>query len=263
MAKAKKSKQAAENAEVLDSATVNTNTVAPVEVTSIQINKEVLTAEQTKRLADLEEAFDSCKKKFKEGLAILHSICEEKLYRGTHATFEEYCRQRWGITARHANRLMLADAVVENIKSDQLVSNVPAAIPKNEAQSRPLQGLTPEKQVEAARIVAKKPGKRTAKHFKDAANQVSGKAIGDEPEEDTDVNADEPEDKVHIQSYLPSTDAIPNTSSKTEEEDYDQLLEYVDAAQSLARKTPGCGEVAKQLGEIAKKVQQIKAKGTR
>ena len=31
--------------------------------------------------------------------------------RATHSTFEQYCQEKWGITARHANRLMLADAV--------------------------------------------------------------------------------------------------------------------------------------------------------
>jgi hypothetical protein len=154
---------------------------------------------------------------------------------------------------------MLADAVVENIKSDLLVSSVPAAIPENESQSRPLQGLPPEQQVAAARIVAQKPGKRTAKDFKDAADTAGGKLHVKKPE----VEADEPEEKPHIKSYTPPSPSVSTTRSKDEDdgECFDTLLELVDKAQTQARKAPGCLDVAKQLGDIAKKVQQIKAKG--
>lgn len=57
-------------------------------------------------------------------------------------TFEAYCRGEWELSKRHAYRLMDASLVVENLKSDQLVT------PASESQARPLAQLPPEKQVE-------------------------------------------------------------------------------------------------------------------
>ncbi len=41
----------------------------------------------------------------------LMEIRDRRLYRETHATFEAYCGERWGWTARHVNRQMDAAAV--------------------------------------------------------------------------------------------------------------------------------------------------------
>jgi hypothetical protein len=99
-------------------------------------------------------------------------IRDQRLFRSSHDTFEEYCRDKWKFTARQANRLIGAGGVVDNLKRDQLVSSVPAAIPENEAQARPLTELPPAKQVEAARIVAAKTNAPTAKDFEEAAEEV-------------------------------------------------------------------------------------------
>lgn len=226
MAPANKTASAATKTERKDSKTGNE--IAPVE--SLQ-EPTKLTPEEVKRLINYEAEFEDCKKQFNRGYAILQCISEERLYRATHATFEEYCQERWGITARHANRLMLADAVVANIKSDQMVSNVAAAVPENESQSRPLQPLTPEQRVEAARMVAQKSGKHTAKDFQDAANEVAGKSRTSEPETQTD----ELQEKPRGQSNTPPAPPVPNTSSIEDEDDgeaFDLLLTMVDTAQN-------------------------------
>jgi hypothetical protein len=77
-------------------------------------------------------------------------------------------------TATTPSRSLIgAGSVVGNLVQDQLVSSVPVALPENEAQARPLTMLPPTKQVEAAQIVAKKPGKHTAKDYEDAAEEVA------------------------------------------------------------------------------------------
>jgi hypothetical protein len=138
------------------------------------IDKKPLTPAETKLLAKCEKTIGKGLKAFKKVADALLDVRDQRLYRIEYATFEDYCRIKWEFTARHANRLMLAGNVVENLKSDQLVSTDPMAVPENEGQARPLAVLKPEQQVKAAQIVAKKPGKHTAKDFENAADEVTG-----------------------------------------------------------------------------------------
>lgn len=66
---------------------------------------------------------------FQAGLALL-TIREEKLYRGTHSTFESYCRDRWGVGRSYVWRI---------IGAAERVRLLPADLPKpaNEFQIRP------------------------------------------------------------------------------------------------------------------------------
>jgi len=238
-----KTAKAANKAEALDS--VTGNTVAPVEA-SIQQTAPPLTPAERKLLAKCEKTISKGLKAFKPVYLALQEICEQHLYRAEFDTFQEYCRAKWNITARHANRLMLAGAVVANIESDQLVSSVPAATPDNEGQARPLAPLPPAQQVAAARIVAQKPGKHTAKDFKDAADKVSSKpkvtkAI---------VDVEEDEEKPRVQIHPPPI----NDKSGTNHDDLAMLLELVDAAQTQARKTSNCADVVKTLSDLAKAI---------
>src|SRR6516162_7355493 len=73
-----------------------------------------------------------CESAIKEGMDTfievgnaLLVIRDQRLYRNDHDSFEEYCRTRWNMTARQANRLVGAAGVVENLKQDQLVSPEP------------------------------------------------------------------------------------------------------------------------------------------
>ena len=63
--------------------------------------------------------------------------------------------------------------MVQNLKSDQLVSSVPVAIPQNESQARKLAALTPSEQIQAARVVASNAAKPTAKDFEQAADEIA------------------------------------------------------------------------------------------
>jgi 16S rRNA G966 N2-methylase RsmD len=92
----------------------------------------------------------------------LRAIRDGRLYRATHATFEEYFRARWGMVASRARQLCLAADTFKNVEG---VTNV---TPANEAQTRPLLGLAPDQQREAwALAVETAPGgKVTAEHVK-------------------------------------------------------------------------------------------------
>lgn len=69
-------------------------------------------------------------------------IARQRLYRASHGTFEEYCRERWGMARNYANKMIAAATVVSN-----LGTTVP--IPQTESQARPLAGLPQKEQAEA------------------------------------------------------------------------------------------------------------------
>lgn len=85
------------------------------------------------------------------GNALLQ-IRDRCLYKATHATFESYCEERWGMSWRHAYRLMDAAETVENLNScpigqeSEQASAPDAILPATESQARPLARLEPEEQ---------------------------------------------------------------------------------------------------------------------
>jgi hypothetical protein len=68
----------------------------------------------------------------------LFVIREKRLYRATHATFEEYCRERWGIGKSYTWRVIGA---AERLKLLPEKAGVPR--PANEFQMRPFLKLEP------------------------------------------------------------------------------------------------------------------------
>lgn len=97
----------------------------------------------------------------------LTQIRDFRLYRLTHATFEEYCQERWGMVASRARQLISSAEVVSNLKSVTTVT-----LPANEAQTRPLARLEPEQQVQVyLEASATAPGgKLTSTHIEQVAN---------------------------------------------------------------------------------------------
>lgn len=85
------------------------------------------------RLAELEAVVDRGLQTFVEVGRALGEIRDRKLYRQTHSTFEDYCRERWGFSRSRGYRLIEAAEVAE------LVS--PIGDIANEAQARELAPL--------------------------------------------------------------------------------------------------------------------------
>src|ERR1041385_3786569 len=66
-------------------------------------------------------------------------IRDHRLYRTEHSTFETYCRLKWQFGRAYAYRLITAAEVVACVST---IGDIP--LPENEAQVRPLIGLTQE-----------------------------------------------------------------------------------------------------------------------
>ncbi|MEH1868922.1 MAG: hypothetical protein V7K69_28555 [Nostoc sp.] len=122
---------------------------ATITVTAVEV-PELTEQEQRDRLLlerKVERAF------FEAGKA-LAQLRDRRLYRSTHRTFEEYCRDRFGYTHRRVNYLIAGSVVFDNIvmgtncsqneEVDKTRLNPSRILPTNEGQVRPLAQLEPQ-----------------------------------------------------------------------------------------------------------------------
>ena len=75
-----------------------------------------LSVVEVQRLEALESVIDAGMQTFVHVGNALLEIRDNRLYRNTHRTFEEYCRERWEFSKSHASRLISAAEVVEVLK---------------------------------------------------------------------------------------------------------------------------------------------------
>lgn len=122
--------------------------------------QSTLTRNESMRLDELETTIDAGLKTFVDvGLALME-IRDGRLYRESYGTFEDYCRERWGMVRQHANRLIAAAGVIENLEP------IGSILPETESQARPLAQLPDNVQAEAWKIAVETApdGRITAAH---------------------------------------------------------------------------------------------------
>lgn len=102
------------------------------------------------------------------GSALL-AIRDDRLYRQQYPTFEDYCRERWGMVSRHVNRLIAAAKVVSHLGPMGL------SLPITERQVRPLTVLSPDQQREAWTVALETApnGKMTAAHVESTVQKIT------------------------------------------------------------------------------------------
>lgn len=103
---------------------------------------EILTTQEEGVLSRLENLIEQGLRTFYEVGCALAVIRTKRLYRSTHGSFEDYCRERWGMSRVHAHRLISSSEVVTNLLP---TGNT---LPSNERQVRPLAKLPPAEQRE-------------------------------------------------------------------------------------------------------------------
>ena len=101
-----------------------------------------LTVVEATELKQHESVIDRGLKTFAEVGNALLAIRDGRLYRQSHGTFEEYCKERWGMSRPRAYQLIDSAAVIENLST--MVDK-----PTTERQARPLTKLPPADQPEA------------------------------------------------------------------------------------------------------------------
>lgn len=105
---------------------------------------------------------------FYEAGKALMELRSRRLYRSTHSTFEEYCRDRFGHSRQKSNYLIAAAGVYDNLTTngcqklevDDLTTNSSQILPTSERQVRSLTQLEPIMQCEVwQQAVAEAGGK--------------------------------------------------------------------------------------------------------
>jgi phage N-6-adenine-methyltransferase len=122
----------------------------------------------TVRLLECERVIERGLNTFVEVGAALLEIRDSRLYKEGYSTFEDYCRDRWGMVRRQADRLIQSAEVVGNLRPIGL-------IPANEAQARPLVGLPQEQQFQVwQQVVETAPeGKITGAFVQEVVERVT------------------------------------------------------------------------------------------
>lgn len=127
-----------------------------------------LTATETNELERCEIVIKQGLETFVEVGQALMTIRDKRLYRLQYTTFEDYCRERWGMSRPRAYEMIGAAKVVGNLSAM-------ADIPTSERQARPLTKLEPEVQREAwAQVVEEnkdRPENITAKKVQEVAKE--------------------------------------------------------------------------------------------
>jgi hypothetical protein len=103
----------------------------------------------------------------------LLEIRDRKLYRAKYCSFEQYCRERWNMTARRARQICAASDVVHELQGNNC-----STLPATESQARPLTTLPKEQRAEAWQeaVAAAPAGAVTAKHVQEAVDRRKPKA---------------------------------------------------------------------------------------
>src|SRR5690242_9885540 len=96
-----------------------------------------LTTSEQQQLISCEDIIERGLQTFYEVGAALTTIRDQHLYRVTHSTFEEYCRERWQMSRPRAYQLIDASDVHASL------STIVDKLPATESQARELARIEP------------------------------------------------------------------------------------------------------------------------
>lgn len=185
------------------------------------MDKLALTAQEQGRLQTLEGVIEEGLKTFVEVGNALLEIRDSRLYRQEFGAFEDYCRDRWGMSRPRAYQLIGAAEVVGSLST--MVDK-----PISERQARPLTKLEPEQQQEAwQRAVETAPnGRVTGAHVEKVVKEYL-EPLGSADGDSGDI-PNSPEDS--IDDWRPPKDsmAVHYSSESDEWETPQELFDLLD-----------------------------------
>lgn len=140
---------------------------ATITVTAVEVPE--LTEQEIRDRLHLERKVERA---FFEAGKALMELRDRKLYRSTHKTFEEYCRDRFGHNRRQSYLLMDAAVIFDNL--EQKCDRNDHILPTNEWQIRPLSKLDPDIQPEAWEEAVESANGKVPSHriVKDAVQRI-------------------------------------------------------------------------------------------
>jgi hypothetical protein len=159
-----------------------------------------LTKTETASLADCEQIIERGMATFIDVGRALLQIRDKRLYRGAHASFEAYCKERWDFDQSYGHRMANSAKVVEVLEHSPIGKS---HLPTCEAQVRPLTALEPSEVPDVWREVVDRAGKEriTAKLVdevvkwwkspSDDRREAEPVAVDDTQERDLESDADD------------------------------------------------------------------------
>jgi hypothetical protein len=121
---------------------------------------ESITPDEAVLLTACEQTIAEGMESFKSVGRALVEIRDSRLYRATHATFEDYCRERWKMDRTYAHRIIAGAKLADEMLP---IGNIPT-----EAAARELAKVEPDLRAEVLKA-ASESGKVTAKSIREAA----------------------------------------------------------------------------------------------
>lgn len=174
-------------------------------------------------LAECEAVIERGMETFVEVGNALLTIRESKLYRATHATFDSYCRERWGWSRIRAHQLIDASKVVQEMGETLTMVNKPTT----ERQARPLVELPKAERADAWKeAVERSNGKPTAKVVQEVVRER-------QPRPATIVNGTHAPDPPDV-AKLRAAGKIPDGVT-VEVHEPDEPTDVADIAEELAQ----------------------------
>lgn len=179
-----------------------------------------------------EQRFVQLEHTIRTGIAVFYAvggalveIREKRLYRANHTTFEDYCQKQWGMTRQHANRMISAAQIVNELEPT-------GSIPTSEAVARPLSRLPPELREKAWQLAQKWAGVGavTAAIVEQAAEEILPKEakVQRQPQEEHPALF---EDETPVESRSPEQEIA-------EEENIDEDQVELESAPAPTQDTP-------------------------
>ncbi|MBD2535993.1 hypothetical protein H6G97_44405 [Nostoc flagelliforme FACHB-838] len=150
---------------------------ATITVTAVEVPE--LTEEEQRDRLHLERRVERA---FFEAGKALTELRDRRLYRSTHKTFEEYCRDRFAHSRQQSNYLIAAAGVYENlttigcqnVENENLTTNGSQILPTSERQVRSMTKLEPQEQQEVWRQAVEQAGGKVppARIVKDVVQRI-------------------------------------------------------------------------------------------
>jgi len=158
---------------------------------------EAISADESKRLIALEETIKQGLDTFVEVGEALLEIRDSRLYRIEHSTFENYCREKWGMSRTFAFYQIEAAKTVNNLNVHNCEHK-----PTTESQARPLTKLPPKDQPKAWQKAVEIAGgeQPTAKQVSQAVVEISK---ADETPNNEIMPTQEPQKIAKLPKYKP------------------------------------------------------------
>jgi len=170
-----------------------------------------------KRLDELESIIDKHLKAFYKVGSALIEIRESKLYKEDYDTFEDYCRDRWDLSIRYADKLMLSAKTIKVLESTPI-----GVLPQNESQTRPLTRLSAPLQQEVwQKVVETAPeGKVTARYVSKVVSETRKENVKKEVKEKSKKAASIPKEAIMDQNFKHAFDAFYREVQRTRLENW-------------------------------------------